>query len=215
MPGTDEAAAMRLLLEYMDDVRFDRVVIDTAPTGHTLRLLELPELMDSFVGRMLSFRERIGGVMDGVKGMFGGDTPDGEEDLEDLRVLRERVERLRGVLQDPARTDFRVVMVPEELSVMESERLLARLDEFGVPVGTVVVNRVMEDLSDVADVSPEWFVSPDLQSCEFCQRRWDVQQTALARSQDVFRGHDVRRVPLFAAEVRGEELLRVVAACLE
>ncbi|MFB6128637.1 MAG: ArsA-related P-loop ATPase, partial [Halorhabdus sp.] len=51
--------------------------------------------------------------------------------------------------------------------------------------------------------------------CEFCQRRWDVQQEALERSQDVFRGHDVRRVPLFADEVRGEQLLRIVAACLE
>ncbi|MFB6150792.1 MAG: ArsA family ATPase [Haloarculaceae archaeon] len=214
MPGADEAAAVRLLIEYMDDPRFDRVVVDTAPTGHTLRLLELPEVMDSMLGRVLSLRERLSGMMDSVTGMFGDEDEDAEMDLEDLRVLRERVERLRDVLQDPAQTDFRVVLVPEELSVSESERLLARLDEFGVPVGTVVVNRVMQDLTDVADVEADWFVAPDLDGCEFCQRRWDVQRRALERSQDVFRGHDVRRVPLFADEVRGEKLLRVVAACL-
>ncbi|MFB6183230.1 MAG: ArsA family ATPase [Haloarculaceae archaeon] len=217
MPGADEAAAMRLLLQYMDDERFERVVVDTAPTGHTLRLLELPEVMDSMVGRLLTFRQRIDGLVDSFTGLFGGDEDDAvaEADLDDLQDLRARIERLRAVLRDPTRTDFRVVMVPEELSVMESRRLLDRLDEFEVPVGTVVVNRVMEDLADVADVDAEWFVSPNVDDCEFCSRRWNVQQTAIQRSQEVFRGHDVRRVPLFADEVRGEQFLAVVAACLE
>jgi len=98
---------------------------------------------------------------------------------------------------------------------MESERLLTQLEEFGIPVGTIVVNRVMEDLTDIADIEADWFVSPNLDSCEFCKRRWDVQQKALQQSQDVFRGHDVKRVPLFADEVRGETLLRAVAACLD
>jgi len=215
MPGADEAAAVRLLLDYMDDPRFDRVVIDTAPTGHTLRLLELPEVMDSMLGRVLTMRQRFSGMMDSVTGMFGDDDEGAEMEMEDLEELRERIEVLRDVLQDPTRTDFRVVLVPEELSVRESERLLDRLGEFGVPVGTVVVNRVMQDLTDVADVEADWFVTPDLDDCEFCQRRWSVQREALGRSQDIFRGHDVRRVPLFADEVRGEELLRVVAACIE
>jgi arsenite-transporting ATPase len=214
MPGADEAAAMRLLLQYMDDPRFDRVVVDTAPTGHTLRLLELPELLDSMLGRMAALRQRVGGLLDGVTGMMGEDDGDGQARA-DLDELRARIERLRAVLRDPSKTDFRVVMVPEELSVRESERLLDRLAEFGVPVGTVVVNRVMEDLADVADVDADWFVSPNVEDCAFCQRRWQVQQTALAQSQELFRNHEVRRVPLFADEVHGEKLLRVVAACLE
>jgi arsenite-transporting ATPase len=74
----------------------------------------------------------------------------------------------------------------------------------------------MEPLGDVTDeVDDDLFVSPDLDDCEFCQRRWNVQQKALAASQDIFMGHDVRRVPLFADEVRGEKFLNVVAACLE
>jgi arsenite-transporting ATPase len=219
MPGADEAAAVQQLLAYLDDDRFERVVVDTAPTGHTLRLLELPEVMDTMVGRILTLRQRLGGMMEGVKGMFGGDDgdeADEEAGLDDLEALRERIERLRTTLRDPARTDFRVVMVPEEMSVMESERLLARLAEFSIPVGTVVVNRVMEDLADVAPrVDADAFLSPDLEGCAFCQRRWEVQKGALARAQDVFRGHDVKRVPLFADEVRGEEMLTVVAACLD
>ncbi|MDL5361624.1 TRC40/GET3/ArsA family transport-energizing ATPase [Halalkalicoccus sp. NIPERK01] len=213
MPGADEAAAMRQLLQYLDDDRFDRVVIDTAPTGHTLRLLELPEVMDSMLGRVMQFRQRMQGMVEGMKGMFGGEPPEGgRADLDDLR---ERIERLRATLRDPAKTDFRIVMVPEEMSVVESKRLLARLEEFEIPVSTVVVNRVMEDFADVAGGDPEDFVSPDLEDCEFCKRRWQVQQGALTRSQELFRGHDVKRVPLFADEVRGERMLELVAACLD
>ncbi|WP_418281335.1 ArsA family ATPase [Halorubrum sp. DTA98] len=212
MPGADEAAAMRQLLEYLDDPRFDRVIVDTAPTGHTLRLLQLPEIMDSMIGRVMTLRQRFSGMMDGLKGAFGGGDADPSADLDELQ---ERIERLRAVLQDPDTTDFRVVMIPEEMSVVESERLVARLDEFGIPVSTLVVNRVMERISGVADVDPEWIVEPDPEHCEFCARRWDVQQHALRRATDLFRGRDVKRVPLLADEVRGEAALRVVAACLD
>jgi arsenite-transporting ATPase len=214
MPGADEAAAMRQLLEYLDDPRFDRVVVDTAPTGHTLRLLQLPEIMDSMLGRVLTLRQRFSGMMEGLKGMFGGGSDDDTAEA-DLEALRARIERLRGVLQDPDRTDFRVVMIPEEMSVVESERLIARLDAFDIPVHTVVVNRVMERVSDVADVAPEWVVEPTPETCEFCARRWDVQQAALRQATDLFRGREVKRVPLLANEVCGEAALRVVAACLE
>ena len=210
MPGSDEAAAIRLLLEYMDDPRFERVVVDTAPTGHTLRLLELPEMLDSMVGKLLSLRDQMGGMLDGLL----GSEDQQKEDIASLREFSERIERFRAVLCDPERTDFRVVLVPEELSVVEAERLLDRLAEFGVPVGTVVVNRVMQDPDEVVDADAD-FVAPNHVDCEFCERRWEVQQGALGRSQDLFRGHEVRRVPLFAEEVRGERLLRVVAACLE
>jgi arsenite-transporting ATPase len=212
MPGADEAAAMRQLLEYLDDPRFERVVVDTAPTGHTLRLLELPDVLDSMVGRFLSMREKFGGMMDGFKGMvgMGGDDAEGP----DLEELKARIERLRAVLRDPAQTDFRVVMVPEEMSVVESERLVDRLGEYEIPVQTLVVNRVMEDLAGVVDVDDDWVVSPNHDSCEFCQRRWQVQKRSLERATDLFRGRDVRRVPLLAEEVRGESALRVVAACL-
>jgi arsenite-transporting ATPase len=217
MPGADEAAAMQLLLEYLDDTRFDRVVVDTAPTGHTLRLLELPDVMDSMVGKMLAFREKLSGMVGSLGdlgGLFGGEA-DPDEGFDDLRELSSKIGRLREALRDPGRTDFRVVTVPEEMSVVESERLIDRLEGFGIPVGTVVVNRVSEDLADVAGFDGEWFVAPDTEHCEFCRRRWEVQRQALERAQTLFRGRDVERVPLFAEPVHGEAMLGVVAACLD
>jgi arsenite-transporting ATPase len=91
------------------------------------------------------------------------------------------------------------------------ERYVARTFEwfqFDHPVRVYV----REDVA--ADVDAAWVVSPDLEHCEFCQRRWQVQQSALSEAMELFRGHDVKRVPLLADEVRGEAALRVVAACL-
>ena len=214
MPGADEAAAMQLLIEYLDDPRFERVVVDTAPTGHTLRLLELPEVMDSMVGRLLSMRESILGMVGSLGGLFGDDDT-AEADAASLKELSSRIERLRAALQDPTRTDFRVVMIPEEMSVTESERLVDRLEGFDIPVRTVVVNRVSEDLASVADLDADWFVAPDTEHCEFCRRRWEVQREALSRAQELFRGRRVKRVPLFAESVQGEAMLAVVGHCLD
>lgn len=212
MPGADEAVAMQQLLQYLDDDRFERVVIDTAPTGHTLRLLELPEMLDSMIGRMLEWRERLGGLFDGVADMVG-DTAEGSQSP-GIDELREQIERLRAVLQDPSQTDFRIVLVPETMSVDESARLLDRLEEAAIPVQTVIVNRIMEDPGDVADEDGDWIVAPDLETCAFCQHRWQVQRSALDAAFELFRGRDIKRVPLFARDVRGEQMLRIVARCL-
>jgi arsenite-transporting ATPase len=161
---------------------------------------------------MLQLRERMSGMFGDMPGPFGD--PDAA-DVGGLREFADRVERLRDALRDPDRTDFRVVMVPETLSVIESERLLRELGDYGVNTSTVVVNRVTEDVTNVADVDPDAFVTPDPENCEFCAKRWESQQEALQRASEVFRGKDVKRVPLFAEEVAGETMLRVVAACLE
>lgn len=230
MPGTDEAVAMQQLIRYVDDDRYDRIVVDTAPTGHTLRFLELPELLDSLVGRIMSLKQQFGGLVDGMKGMFGKEEMDetGQPDLDELKA---GIESLRSALTDPSRTDFRIVMVPEAMSVEESKRLREQLREYSIPVGTVVVNKVMEPLADTVDGlangggdekggrdekgSGDVVLSPDLEDCAFCQRRWDVQQAALGDAQELFMDHEVKRVPLLAEEVAGESSLRVVAACLD
>ena len=151
----------------------------------------------------------------GPEGRLGGGEDDAEQ-AADINALRERIERLRAVLRDPAQTDFRVVMIPEEMSVVESERLVDRLAEFEIPVQTLVVNRVMESVADStdADVDPDWVVTPSLDDCEFCQRRWQVQQDALQRATDLFRGRSVKRVPLPADDAPAPAAVRLAAACL-
>lgn len=214
MPGADEAVALQQLMTHLADDRFDRVVIDTAPTGHTLRLLSLPEMLDTMVGRLMTIRERLSGLFENMAEMFGENPDEGAP--AGLQELSERIEELRAVLQDPSRTDFRLVVVPETMSVDESRRMLDDLADHDIPVGTIVVNRVMEEPSTVtAEIDPGALATPNREGCAFCRQRWEVQRRALERSQELFRGRSVKRVPLFAAEVRGPTMLDLVGACLE
>ncbi|NUL47269.1 ArsA family ATPase [Cellulosimicrobium funkei] len=150
-PGTQEAA----LLEKMSTTvleaseRFDVVVLDTAPTGHTTRLLELPTLMSAWTDGLLSRRERTERFSDALKGLEGrrgsrGRSAQEVRDSEIRRVL-ERRQRLFGdmrqLLADAATTAFVMVLTAERMPVQETLALHGQLRATGVDPAALVVNR--------------------------------------------------------------------------
>ncbi|PSQ14462.1 hypothetical protein BRC99_02845 [Halobacteriales archaeon QS_7_69_60] len=200
-PGTDEAAAMDLFLDYMDDPRFEYIVFDTAPTGHTLRLLKLPDVMSSAMGKLISVRSQVSSLADSVRSFVGGgdeDDEEGEDDAGvgvDLEALQDRMERVADALRDPDRTEFRVVLIPETMAVLETERLLAELDTYGVPAGRAVVNKVIEE--------PE-------PACDLCRSRHESQQEQIAAARERF-DLPVTLVPQLHGEVHGLAAVETVA----
>ena len=198
MPGSDELAAIEGLATYVESDRWDRVVFDTAPTGHTLRLLELPSVMDKGLATALDLRDQVRRKVDTARTMvFGpmgrkrrGDGPD------DFVALRERMERVGEVLRDPERTEFRVVTIPETMAVRESERLVAQLREFEVPVTTLVVNKLIEDPGD----------------CERCRGKHAVQREALDALRESLPELDVWTIPDESGEVTGLDALERVGS---
>lgn len=141
MPGAEEVALFDRMGELIrgEDQRFDLVVFDTAPTGHTLRLIRMPELMEAWI-RALSRSRRA---------MLGVEGDDKSDPI--LTSLSERLERLRELrarMMSGRTTGFVLVLVPERLPIEETARALEQLDEAGVRVGGVVVNRVLPPASD-------------------------------------------------------------------
>ncbi|WP_254766101.1 ArsA family ATPase [Salinilacihabitans rarus] len=199
--GGDELAALDLLVEYVDGGRYDRVVLDTAPTGHTLRLLDLPEVTGLALDTVRSLRGQVRRIGDAAKRaalgpMYyaAGRRDEGDED--DLERLQARLERARDLLSDPAVTTFRVVTVPETMAIAETERLVDRLREVGVPVGTVVVNRVLEDADE---------------DCSRCRARARRHEERLAEIRRAFPDLAVVALPEVEGEVHGVESLAAVA----
>jgi len=191
-PGMDEAAAMDRFMRYMDS-DYDYVVLDTAPTGHTLRLLELPEFLDTMTGRLIKVRVRLHGLVEGVKGLIGQkkEPAVGPSDVERLEKVKRRIERARAFLMDPDRTDFRVVMNPEALSIAESKRMLGNLETYEIPVRTVVINKIVRDPGD----------------CEFCTSRYETQKEQIERANEEFKALEIVEIPLYSHEVHGRESL--------
>jgi len=199
-PGSDELAALEGMTTYLDSDRWDRVVFDTAPTGHTLRLLDLPSVMDRGMATALDLRDQVRRKVDTARTMMFGPLAGRRDDGPDeFTEMRDRMERVGEVLRDPARTSFRVVTIPETMAVRESERLVERLREFDVAVTTLVVNKLIDDAGD----------------CTRCQGKRAVQEESLAALRASLSDLDLWTVPDERGEVTGLNALAAVGEHLD
>ena len=156
-PGTHEAAILERIADVLETALEDHdlVVFDTAPSGHTARLMSLPETMSVWTEGLLRRQERSerfgaalrnldDGPERGIVGGSGKRDARAERDHEIRRVLlrrRSRFERLRDVISDVERTAFIIVLAAERLPVLETIELHGQLSRSGVAVGALVVNK--------------------------------------------------------------------------
>ncbi len=184
-PGFDEIFALGEVLTFMGK-GYDYLVWDTAPTGHTLRLLSLPDTIQKYADAMSIIHKRVEGILATIKTVFDRETETVSID-EVLSDLRETALYMHMLLSDPARTEFVPVIIPEALALNQTIRLKATLDELGVPVRRMVVNGIVPK-SD----------------CPFCMSRRAVQMKYLAAIREQFApGLTVIEMPLFPFEMKG------------
>ncbi len=145
-PGTHESAVLERLAELVvgachPSSAYDVVVVDTAPTGHTLRLLALPERLTTWTESLLANRDRSERFGAALRGLGGGEEHV-DRDAELRRVLvrrRDRFAGLRDLLVDPERAGFWLVATAERLPVAETQALHTQLRALGIPVRRLVV----------------------------------------------------------------------------
>ncbi|MEX5302568.1 ArsA family ATPase [Kocuria sabuli] len=214
-PGTHESAVLERIAELvgtgLDD--YDLVVFDTAPSGHTARLMALPEIMSAWTEGLLRRRvraERFGAALRGLEdrdaaseSIVGTERPRDpreERDLEIRRILlrrRARFEALREVLVDPRRCAFVIVLAAERLPVLETVELHEQLVRAGVHVGALVVNK--RSPADAGD---------------FLAERRALEEAHLATLRAALPGIPLLQVPLLPGDVVGERALESFGAAL-
>ena len=141
LPGLDEAMAFDELLKHLENPDWDVIVFDTAPTGHTLRFLALPEIIEKWADKIIKMHRVTGGIR---AMMFGA--KDGEKMKNELDKFRRRVLHVRRILCNPEVTRFTLVTIPEKMGVNETVRAHQALAEFNLPVSGCVINRMTPDL---------------------------------------------------------------------
>ena len=198
-PGADETVAFIQLLEFIQNPEFDLVVFDTAPTGHTLKLLQLPELTQSWLFRLIKMRRRLGGLLSGFKTLFGSSGDLDEEDaFEKLEDLRDQVEVARKHLMNGEETEFVAVTIPTVMAIWETERLIRALFDVAFPIKQIFINQVQ----------------PENASCEYCNNRYKNQKKDLDKIKDLYTEFDLKEIPAFEWEVRGTDRLRELGSLL-
>ena len=191
MPGAEEMALFDRIgaLIRGEDDRFDLIIFDTAPTGHTLRLIRMPELMEAWI-RALSRSRRA---------MLGIEQDDATDPV--MISLSNRLEHLREFrarLLSPKISAFVLVLIAERLPIEETARAIEQLDDAGVTVGGLVVNRILPD------------TSPD----PFLRSRHDQEQIYLDEIDRRFTSHLKVKVPQLPSDVHGVATLEHLAAVL-
>lgn len=195
-PGIDEAVAIAKVVQFLKDpeyAKFTRIVFDTAPTGHTLRMLALPDFLDTSVGKLLRLRQKVTSLTDSVKGIFtgGNSKPNASEKLD---AFRDRMAETRALFHDQELTGFVIVTIPTIMAATESARLAAALRQQGIPLDTLVVNQV------VNENVKEQFLST---------RRKDQQRAMqMLREDPALAELQLIEAPLFDLEVRGVPALQ-------
>lgn len=194
-PGIDEALAFGKVLEYLDDSDFDLVIFDTAPTGHTLRLLSIPDMLSSWMGKLLMLRLKMGKILGGLKNLFKRSDNEFEEadELESIKRLKTTVEAAKQTLTDPEQTNFVIVTIAEAMSIYESERLIGSLMQYEIPSEYMIVNQLYPENID----------------CDFCQLRRQMQQKHLTEIREIYENEfQIIEVPLFDSEIRNLNSLK-------
>jgi len=195
LPGLDEVMALVELSDFDRRPDYSRIVVDTAPSGHTTRLLQLPKVFERWIHALdrMSDKHRFMRAQLSRRARVQPDAADAF-----LSDLTERVTRIREILTSPAKSAFVMVTIPESMAVEETIRYVRDARAEGAPITDLIVNRVEAPHS----------------SCAYCRTRHDAQQPHLARLKGEFKDLRQHSVRLFADEVNGMEALRSVGSLL-
>jgi len=181
-PGIDEIAALSAITDLIEEQHYDTIVLDTAPTGHLIRFLELPQTALSWVRTFIKLLLKYQHIVHAT------------EVAEELVSLSRSIKSVLALMTDEKNCEFVSVAIPERMSLEETSDLTQSLKRLKVPFSRLLVNGLI----------PEEAAS----DCSFCQSRRDGQREVLEQFHKRFDGSgDIYTAPQQPGEIRGTKLL--------
>jgi arsenite-transporting ATPase len=193
-PAFEESAMFENMVDLMFRDEYDVYVFDTAPTANARRLLGMSKVYGLWVNKMMKSREEAQSLRELLS--FSKKKED-DPLMEYLVDFRERIGHAKELLTDPEKTAFFFVTLPEALPIAVIKRFISWFTEFGIPVGGVVVNQVIE--------------AGDGELPEFVKNRVAMQGEYMEEIRDTFDDQVRAVLPLYDDELQGVEDLRMAS----
>ncbi|CAA7399834.1 unnamed protein product [Spirodela intermedia] len=195
IPGIDEAMSFAEMLKLVQTMDYSVIVFDTAPTGHTLRLLQFPSTLEKGLSKFMALKSRFGGLFSQVTRMLGFEDELSDDALASkLEGMKDVIEQVNRQFRDPDLTTFVCVCIPEFLSLYETERLVQELAKFEIDAHNIIINQVLYD--DEA-----------IQS-KLLKARMRMQQKYIDQFYVLYDDFNITQLPLLPEEVCGVEALK-------
>ncbi|RKF57845.1 ATPase get3 [Golovinomyces cichoracearum] len=195
IPGIDEAMSFAEVLKQVKSLSYETIVFDTAPTGHTLRFLQFPTVLEKALAKISQLSSQFGPMLNGILGA-NGSLPNGAnlgEVMGKLEGLRDTIGEVNTQFKDENLTTFVCVCIPEFLSLYETERMIQELASYNIDAHCIVVNQLLFPKAE--------------SECEQCNARRKMQKKYLDQIEELYDDFNVVKLPLLVEEVRGKEKL--------
>lgn len=196
IPGVDEAMSFAEVLKQVKSLSYEVIIFDTAPTGHTLRFLQFPTVLEKALEKISQLSAQFGPMLNSILGARGG-LPGGQslDDLtQKLESLRATIGEVNTQFKNPDMTTFVCVCIAEFLSLYETERMIQELGSYSIDTHCIVVNQLL---------FPE-----KGRNCPHCNARRAMQKKYLDQIEELYDEFNVVKMPLLTEEVRGVEKLK-------
>lgn len=195
IPGIDEAMSFAEMLKLVQTMDYSIIVFDTAPTGHTLRLLQFPSTLEKGLTKMMTLKNKFGGLLSQMTRLFGVEDDFGEDQiLGRLEGMKDVIEQVNQQFRDPDMTTFVCVCIPEFLSLYETERLVQELAKFEIDTHNIIINQVLFD-DEVVD-------------SKLLKARMRMQERYIDQFYMLYEDFHITKLPLMPEEVTGLQALK-------
>ena len=198
LPGMEELSAMMYINQYRRENRYDVIVLDAAPTAESMRFISMPTTLDWYMKHIFPFQRNLLKAVRPIANRVAPFELPTDNYFANIHDLFEKLEGVDELMEDPYTTSVRLITNPEKMVLRETQRAFVYFSLHGLTVDTVIVNRVLS-----AEVRDAWF------------NEWHSSQDHVLREiEEYFAPVPVKRVPLFAHEVLGQQRLQEVAKML-
>ncbi|RKO84692.1 arsenical pump-driving ATPase [Blyttiomyces helicus] len=194
IPGVDEAMSFAEVMKLVKSMDYSCIVFDTAPTGHTLRFLSFPTVLENALGKLSQLGGRFGPMLQQFSSMMGGQAPNQEDMFAKLESMRSVIQEVNAQFQDPDKTTFICVCIAEFLSLYETERMIQELTSFHIDTHNIVVNQLL--------------YPSKTSNCEQCLVRSKMQAKYLEQINELYEDFHTVKMPLLTNEIRGVDTIK-------